>query len=169
MAEEGRQKSRKSKSAVNVKVSPTKPAGHRSQQGERRRKRKERKDKALRSKEYASYSYDDYVQAARRFDIVYGSADRLYELAQEKKDSLRHRLQRMKNPSNTEMMLQGKLAEVEDPTFGITRPSADQALTPAERRSRDHQEKTLRAEEQRETLIRSLEKQEIMQGMGSFK
>jgi hypothetical protein len=66
-------------------------------------------------------------------------------------------------------MIQGKLVEVEDPTFGITQPSADQALTPAERRSRDHRDKNLRAEEQRETLIRSLEKQEIMQGMGSFK
>jgi hypothetical protein len=61
-------------------------------------------------------------------------------------------------------MIQGKRVYVEDPTFGITQPSAEEALAPEERRARDQQNKQLWADKQREVLIQSLEKQDVMQG-----
>ena len=47
----------------------------------------------------------------------------------------------MNHPPTTEMMIQGKRVDVEDPTFGITQPSVEEALTPEERRARDQQNK----------------------------
>jgi hypothetical protein len=80
------------------------------------------------------------VQAARRYDIVYGSAEKLYRLAEERATRLLEE-RRANHPRTTEMMIQGKWVDVEDPTFGITQPSADEALTPEERRARDQQNK----------------------------
>ena len=168
MAEVGRRRSSEPKSAVSVGASPLKAARKpRSQKDERQRKR-DRKSEALRFKEYACYRYEDYAQAARRFDIIYGSADELYRLAEEKEATREYEAQQKKNQPWTEMEIQGKLVEVEDPTFGITQPSVEEALTPEERKARDHEQKQLWAKKKNETLARSLEKLEMLQGNGMF-
>ena len=166
MAEVGRHRSSELKSAVSAGASPLKVARKPRSQKDERRRRRYRKSEALRVKEYASYTYEDYVQAARRFDIVYGSAEKLYRLAEEKKVTREYKAQQKTNQPWTEMKIQGKLVEVEDPTFGITQPSAEEALTPAERKARDHEQKQLSAKKKNEALARSLEKLEILQGKG---
>jgi hypothetical protein len=159
VVEGGRQRLQELKDFATNKLSPaeatTKP---RSRKDEIQR-RKDRKNEVQRIKEYAAYTYEDYVQAARRYDIVYGSAEKLYRLAEERATRLEER--RVNHPPTTEMMIQGKWVDVEDPTFGITQPSAKEALTPEERRVRDQQNK-LRAEKQREIPVRNLEKQDAM-------
>jgi hypothetical protein len=156
VVEGGRQRLQELKDFATNKLSPaeatTKP---RPRKGEIQR-RKDRKNEVQRIKEYATYTYEDYVQAARRYDIVYGSAEKLYQLAEERGTRLLEE-RRMNHPPAIEMMIQGKWVDVEDPTFGITQPSAEEALTPEERRARDQQNK-LWAKKQRETLVRNLEK-----------
>jgi hypothetical protein len=161
--EGGRQRLRELKLAVSGRVHPAKAARKaRSHKDERQRKR-DRKSEALRIKEYASYTYDDYLQAARRYDIVYGSADKLYQLAEDRKATCLIQSQRTSNQPTTEMMIGGHQVDVEDPTFGLTQPSLEEALTQDERRTRDQQNKQLWARTQREVLIRSLEKQDLLQ------
>ena len=163
VVEGGRQRLQELKDLATNKLSPaeaiTKPRPHKDEiQG-----RKDRKNEVQRIKEYAAYTYEDYVQAARRYDIVYGSAEKLYRLAEERATHLLEE-RRVNHPPAIEMMIQGKWVDVEDPTFGITQPSAEEALAPEERRARDKQYKQLWAEKQREILIQNLERQEVMQG-----
>jgi hypothetical protein len=133
----------------------------RSKRDERQRRR-DRKANTLRIKEYANYTPDDYVRAARRYDIVYGSAENLYQLAEDHKASRLIQAQGVKNQQTVEMMIDGYLVDVEDPTFGLTQPSAEEALTREERKVRDLKNKRLWAEMQRDALIRSLERQDIL-------
>jgi hypothetical protein len=152
--EGGRQRLQEPKDFATNKLGPPKAATRaRSNQHERQR-RKFRKDEVQRIREYATYTYEDYVQAARRYDIVYGSAEKLYRRAEERATRLRER--QRNPPPTTEMMIQGKLVDVEDPIFGITQPSAEEALAPEERRARDQQNKQLWAEKQKGALIRNL-------------
>jgi hypothetical protein len=163
VVDEGLQRLRDFQATVTGKASPAKGVTKsRSKKDERQRRRK-RKANALRMKEYASYTYDDYVQAARRYDIVYGSAEKLYQLAEDHKASRLSQAQRLKNQPTTEMIIDGHLVDVEDPTFGLTQPSAEDALTQEEREARNLQNKQLWAEKQRDTLIESLERQDILQ------
>ena len=153
VVEGGRRRLQELKASVGGGHSPAKAARKPRSYKDERQRRKDRKSEAARIKEYASYTYDDYVQAARRYDIVYGSAEKLYQLAEDKKAALLVQAQRMYKQPTTEMIVQGKFVDVEDPTFGITQPSAEEALTQEERRARDQSNKQLWAERQRETLI----------------
>ena len=147
--EGGRQRLQELKDFATNKLGPanatTKP---RSRKDEIQR-RKDRKNEGQRIKEYATYTYEDYVQAARRYDIVYGNAEKLYRLAEERATRLLEE-RWVNHPPTTEMMIQRKWVDVEDPTFGITQPSADEALAPEERRARDQQNKQLWVEKQKE-------------------
>ena len=168
VAEFQHQRLQELKAAVSGRVCPTKAAKKpRSRKDELQRK-KIRRNEALRCRGYASYTYEEYVKAARRFDMVYGSAESLYRLAEEKKATLRYQTQRVNDQPTTKIEIHGKLIDVEDPTFGMTQPSPEEALTPEERQARDDQYKQLWAQKQREDLTRSLEKQETMQGRGMF-
>jgi len=161
--EGGRQRLKELKAFATDKLSPAKATTKPRSRKDEIQRRKDRKNEVRRIKEYATYTYDDYVQAARRYDIVYGSAEKLYRLAEERATRLLEE-RRVNHPPTTEMMIQGKLVDVEDPTFGITQPSAEEALAPEERRARDKLYKQLWAEKQREILIQNLERQEAMQG-----
>jgi hypothetical protein len=161
--EGGRQRLKELKAFTTDKLSPAKATTKPRSRKDEIQRRKDRKSEAQRIKEYATYTYGDYVQAARRYDIVYGSAEKLYRLAEERATRVLEE-RRVNQPPTTEMMIQGKWVDVEDPTFGITQPSAEEALAPEERRARDKQNKQLWAEKQREILIQNLEKQEVMQG-----
>jgi hypothetical protein len=161
--EGGRQRLKELKAFATGKLSPAKATTKPRSRKDEMQRCKDRKNEVQRIKEYATYTYDDYVQAARRYDIVYGSAEKLYRLAEERATRLLEE-RRVDHPPTTEMVIQGKRVDVEDPTFGITQPSAEEALAPEERRVRDQQNKQLWAEKQREILIQNLEKQEAMQG-----
>jgi hypothetical protein len=161
--EEGLQRLRDFQATVTGKVSPAKGITRSRSKKDERQRRRERKANALRMKEYASYTYDDYVQAARRYDIVYGSAEKLYQLAEDHKASRLIHAQRLKNQPTTEMIINGHRVDVEDPTFGLTQPSAEDALTQEEREARNLQNKQLWAEKQRDDLIQSFERQNMLQ------
>jgi hypothetical protein len=161
--EGGRQRLKELKAFATDELSPAKATTKPQSRKDEIQRRKDRKNEVQRIKEYATYTYDDYVQAARRYDIVYGSAEKLYRLAEERATRLLEE-RRVNHSPTTEMMIQGKRVDVEDPTFGITQPSAEETLAPEERRARDRQNKQLWAEKQREIMIQNLEKQEVMQG-----
>jgi hypothetical protein len=158
----GRQRLRELKGTVSGRVSPAKrPRKPRSHKDERQ-KRRDRKAEALRIKEYTSYAYGDYLQAARRYDIVYGSAETLYQLAEDQKATCLIEGQRTRNRPTTEIMIDGHLIDVEDPTFGLTQPTEGEALTQEERRACDLQNKQLWTQKQKDILIRNLEKHDIL-------
>jgi hypothetical protein len=159
----GYQRLRELKGMFSGRISPSNTARRPRSQKDERRKRRDRKVEALRIKEYVKYTYEDYVQAARRYDIVYGSAEKLYHLAEDQKAMRLIQTQLANNEPTTEMMMDGHLVDVEDPTFGLTQPSVEEALTKEERRVRDLQNKQLWTEKQKEILIRSLERRDILQ------
>jgi len=72
-------------------------------------------------KEYFEYTANDLCQAARRFDLIYGSKENLYELAEQKK---REKIWR---------------ARIEEPFPKYTKPSPEEKLTPEERRTREEE------------------------------
>ena len=138
--EGGRQRLQELKDFATKKPSPAKATTEPRSRKDEIQRHKDRRNEVRRIKEYTTYTYEDYVQAARRYDIVYGSAEKLYRLAEGRATRLLEE-RRANHPRTTEMMIQGKWVDVEDPTFGITQPSADEALTPEERRARDQQNK----------------------------
>jgi hypothetical protein len=159
----GSQRLRELKGTVSGRVSLANATSRPRSQKDERRRRRDRKLEALRIKEYAKYTYDDYVQAARRYDIVYGSAEKLYHLAEDQKARRLIQSQTANNQPTTEMMIDGHLVDVEDPTFGLTQPPVEEALTQEERRASDIQNNQLWTEKQREILIRSLERTDVLE------
>jgi hypothetical protein len=129
-----------------------------------RQRRREQKAKIQRIKEYASYTREDYVRAARRYDMVYGSAENLYQLAEDGKASRLIQAQRVRNQPTTVMMINGHLVDVEDATLGLTRPRAEEALTAKERKARDLEHKQLWADKQRDALIQRFQSKDTILG-----
>ena len=82
MVEGGRQRLQELKDFATDKVSPAKATTKPRSCKDGIQRRKGGRKEVRRIKEYATYTYEDYVQAARRYDIVYGSAEKLYLLAE---------------------------------------------------------------------------------------
>ena len=74
-------------------------------------------------RKYDDYTAEDYARAIRRFDIVYGSAERLYQMAAEQKEIERAMEEPQEFTMTTLMNIAGKDVEVEDPTLGLTAPA----------------------------------------------
>ena len=90
---------------------------------------------------YTDYSSADYHRASRRFDVIYGGKEELYRLAEETKLALGRREQQQKVLPTTEIVIDGQVVEVEDPTFGLCVPKPNDSLDPEERRVRDQENK----------------------------
>lgn len=135
---------------------------------ERRARKIQRRQSAV-IKEYKEYTQYDYEQAARRFDMVYGSAEMLYQLAKESKASRVARARELATLPTVSVEAGGKLLVVEDPTFGLYVPPPDETMTRDERRARDENSKKRWLERERERRITSLQYSSLAAHANTFK